>query len=608
MEKVKQQIVENISKKETPKEEIKFQYFWYLIIFFTIYLTSLIVPAFIFMTYIILFFLPHFLEIGGFITLFTNTKSVIALVTMPLVIISCYIIRLFLIGLVTRGFWTLSEKKSPSKNGIIPRNFSSKTLNYYHIRSMMIKYGKNVFTKGITPWLSNWFFNFVGSITIGKGTTLEESMMNDKFAIVGSNCYFGVNSALASHMVDGTLGNINYFQVKIGDNVTTAGTNLIAAGSDVHGNSYLLPLASTGKHSIINKGNNYFFGIPMRKIFRKKLVKYLDLTPKHFDINENIEKYIDKKNIEKLKIEINNVVSQPDDKPKTEKSQKEIIDINKLTENDLKIDFTTSSAISRVNIKFLVVYLPIFWLSGMIDTIIFYTFISYVPNGFLMIFFLPAMIFIMWFVFIMGCFFFSKLFLVLINLIHKPKEGIFKAEIGDTDFEFWCLRTELKKIVLWLIRNWPIPWMDILAFKWFGIRMTLSSSLYDSWCDGEFITFGRRVLVGQGASINSSMVLGKYLIIKRVICGDYSLVGGQSTIAPGSIIGKEAFVSAISNTVYNQILEPGWIYLGIPVIKFKKNKYASERRDIIIKRDINDQMKFEMEHEVNIDEDKNDKL
>ncbi|MFX1307468.1 MAG: hypothetical protein ACFFDG_11700, partial [Promethearchaeota archaeon] len=255
------------------------------------------------------------------------------------------------------------------------------------------------------------------------------------------------------------------------------------------------------------------------------------------------------------------------------------------------------------NIKFLVVYIPIFWLSGMLDTIVFYTFTSYVQNWILMAFFLPTMVIIMWFIFILGCFIFSKLLLILINLIHAPKEGIFKAEIGDTDFEFWCLRTELKKIVIWLIRNWPLPWMDILAFKWFGIKMSLSSSLYDAWCDAEFVTFGRRVLVGQGATIMSSMVVGKYLIIKNVICGDYSLIGGHTTIAPGTVIGNDTFVSAISNTIYNQILEPGWIYLGIPVIKLKENKYAKERRDLIMKKDIVKEEKFEIEHEVNIDED-----
>ena len=589
------------------REEIQFQYFWYLFVFFTIYLTSYLVPALFFMTYVFYFFLPNFLEISNFFALFTEIKPILALISMPLVIIGCYLIRLFFIGLMTRFFWRLSEKKSPSKEGIIPRNFPSRTLNYYHIRGFMIKYGKNVFNKGAFPWLSNWFYNFVGSSVIGKGSTLEESICNEKFAIVGKNCYLGVCSALVTHLVDGTFGNVNYFHVKIGDNVTFAGTNLVAAGSEVHDNSYLLPLASTGKHSIL-KGKNYYWGLPLRKIFRKKTMEYLDLIPKELEINENIAGYIDKKTMEKLKTE--KILGQSNkkiekDQEKAEENEDKI-DINKLKKEDLALDFTTSSAISKVNIKFLVVYIPIFWLSGMLDTIIFYSFTTYVRNVFLMIFFLPTMIILMWFIFIAGCFFFSKLFLILINLIHKPREGVFKAEIGDPDFDFWSLRTELKKIVIWLIRNWPIPWMDILALKWFGVKMSLTSSLYDSWCDLEFITFGRNVLVGQGSTISSSMVFGRYLIIKRVICGDYSLIGGHSTIAPGTIIGEDTFVSAVSSSVYSQILEPGWIYIGIPCIKHKLNKFAESKREIIVKKDVDEEKKFEIEHEVNIEDDKKD--
>ena len=604
---MEQKSIKNVSEDQVPQEEFKIQYSLYLLIFFTIYLTSLLVPAFLFMTYFFLFFLPNFLETSSFIALFTEIKPILALVSIPLVIIGCYIVRLFFIGLTTRFFWRLSEKKSPSKDGIIPRNFPSRTLNYYHLRSFMIKYGKNSFIKGVFPWLSNWLYNFVGSSVIGKGSTLEESICNEKFGIVGKNCYFGACSALATHLVDGTFGNINYFHVKIGDNVTAAGTNLVAAGSEVHDNSYLLPLASAGKHSVL-KGNNYYWGIPLRKIFRKKTMEYLSLTPKELEINENIAGYIDKKAIEKLKTE--KILGQSDETIEEEqekgKEEEDKIDINSLKENDLAIDFTTSSAISKVNIKFLIVYIPIFWLSGMLDTTIFYTFTSYVRIRFLMILFLPTLFIIMWFVFILGCFFFSKLFLILINLIHKPREGVFRAEIGDPDFDFWCLRTEVKKIVLWLIRNWPIPWMDILAFRWFGVKMTLSSSLYDSWCDGEFVTFGRRVLIGQGATIMSSMVVGNYLIIKKVICGDYSLVGGHATVAPGTIIGEDTFVSALSTTVYSQILEPGWIYLGIPCIKLKPNKYAESQREILMKRDVDEEKKFEVEHEVNIDEEKKD--
>ncbi|MFX1502991.1 MAG: hypothetical protein ACFFDH_18670, partial [Promethearchaeota archaeon] len=417
-----------------------------------------------------------------------------------------------------------------------------------------------------------------------------------------------VNSALASHVIEGIFGNISYFKVKVGDNVTSAAMNINGPGTEINNDSYLLPLAATTKHSVI-KGKNYYWGVPLRRIFRKKIMRYLQLTPKDLERNENIEGYKDKNLLKNLKEETYSRRSdaQPEVKQEIEESFKENINLNDINSEDLKIDFTTSSAISRINIKFLVVYIPIFWLSGMLDTVIFYSFTIYVQNWVLMAFFLPAMVIIMWFVFIIGCFFFSKLLLILINLIHKPKEGIFPIQKpGNRDFEFWCLRTEIRKIVLWLIRNWPLPWMDILAFKILGIKMSLTSTLHDSWTDAEFIKFGRRVLIGQGATVMSSMVVGKYLIIKEVIFDDYVMIGGHAIIAPGTIIGRDSMVGAISTTTYDQVLEPGWIYFGIPVIKLKKNKYAEERRDLLMKKDVDKEEKFIIEHEVNIDEEKND--
>jgi carbonic anhydrase/acetyltransferase-like protein (isoleucine patch superfamily) len=166
------------------------------------------------------------------------------------------------------------------------------------------------------------------------------------------------------------------------------------------------------------------------------------------------------------------------------------------------------------------------------------------------------------------------------------------------------MRKELKKIAFWLIRNWPLPWMDILAFKWFGIKMSLSSTLWDSWTDGEFIHVGRRVIVGQGATVMSSSIIGKYLIIKKVILDDYVVIGGQAIVSPGTIVGKDSVVGALSTTSYSQVLESGFIYFGIPVIKLKPNKYAEGRREILMKRDVDEETKFEVKHEVNVDEDK----
>ena len=280
-----------------------------------------------------------------------------------------------------------------------------------------------------------------------------------------------------------------------------------------------------------------------------------------------------------------------------------------LNDADYIVDFTTSSAISRVNIKFLAIYIPLFWVSGLAVCIYMYEYfirLDFVnlDRWISTILFLPLAIFSMYFIFIFATLLISKLFLILINLIHKPREGIFKAEIGDPDFEFWTLRIELKKLVLWLIRNCPFPWLDFIAFKWFGAVIDSSSHLQDSWTDIEFIKFGRRVMVGQAAVVMTSMVIGNYLIIKKIIFEDYALVGGVTTIAPGTVFGADTMLGAASITTPNQVLEPGWIYTGIPARKFKPNLTAESRKDLIYRVDVDEETKYDDEHEVNIDEDK----
>ncbi|MHA1291745.1 MAG: hypothetical protein ACTSQJ_03640 [Promethearchaeota archaeon] len=264
-------------KEEIIKEEINLQYHWYMLSFFAIFFGSFIIPGIILMLYILWFFIPYFLEIGSFILIFTTIKSLLALLLMPIIIFGCYIIHLIFVALITRWFWQLTEKKSPTKDGIIPRNIPSKTLNFYHIRSFLIKYPKNAFIKGAFPWLTNWMYNYVGTNKIGKGTTIEEQVCGDKYISVGENSYVGPNAVLTSHLVEGIFGNIPYFEIKLGNNVTCGGLNCIAPGSEIKDNSYLLPLASTAKFSVL-KGNNYYFGLPLRKIFGKKVMEYLKLS------------------------------------------------------------------------------------------------------------------------------------------------------------------------------------------------------------------------------------------------------------------------------------------------------------------------------------------
>ncbi|MFO8020813.1 MAG: hypothetical protein R6U96_19480 [Promethearchaeia archaeon] len=269
---------------------------------------------------------------------------------------------------------------------------------------------------------------------------------------------------------------------------------------------------------------------------------------------------------------------------------------------DYLIDFNTSSAISNISLKFLFLYVPIFWMGGLLALVVWFL-ISYM-NIILLLIVLPFYIFAVTFVFIFGCVFTTKLFLILINLIHKPREGVFKAEPGDKDFEFWRLRIQLKKLGVWLFHHSGLPWSDVLAFRWFGVKINFSSHLVDAWVDVDFIKFGRRVTVGQGAVVMSSMVVGRYLIIKEIVFNDYTVVGGIATVAPGTVTGQDTVLGALSSTNFKQVLEDGWIYFGLPGIKLKQNDLAEKRKDIITKREVDDEMKYKIKHEVNIDEDK----
>ena len=277
----------NDSDTEVPREEIKLQFHWYLSIFFVIYYLSYVISGIIFMSYVIYIFIPNVLLVDNLIAVFTNLDSLLAFVALPLVFIFSYLSRLFIVGLITRIFWRLTEKRSPTKDGVIPRNIPSKTANYYHIRSFILKYGKNTFMKGIFQWLAPWFFNFVGSGTIKRGSTLEESVVTDKNINVGRNCYVGCNSALSSHFVEGIFGNIVYFEIKLGENTTLGGFNNIAPGCELSDNSYLLPIAAATKHNT-TKGNNYYFGMPLRRIFKKKIMDYLKVSEKDLERAEEL--------------------------------------------------------------------------------------------------------------------------------------------------------------------------------------------------------------------------------------------------------------------------------------------------------------------------------
>jgi len=287
----------------------------------------------------------------------------------------------------------------------------------------------------------------------------------------------------------------------------------------------------------------------------------------------------------------------------------EKFDLNKENSEkpDYTIDFVTTSAISKMGYKFLALYLPILWASGYMAVAVFFDISRYIP-WYINMFLIPIWLFILYFIFVFGIAIFTKAFLLILNMVHKPKEGIFRAKEGDLDYEFWRVRLELKKLVLWFMNNGPLPWIVMWGFRWVGIHVDFSSHMQDAWASGGFIRFGRNVTCGQGSVIMGSMIVGKYLIIKTVILGDHTVVGGVSNIAPGTKMGKESVIGAFSTTIPNQLIEAGWIYLGQFARKLKPNKYAEQSREIIYEKRVDEEIKYQVKQEVNIDEDKKELL
>lgn len=239
------------------------------------------------------------------------------------------------------------------------------------------------------------------------------------------------------------------------------------------------------------------------------------------------------------------------------------------------------------SMKYFWIYIPIIWFSGSIVILQFMAFwrdYAWIPPLFYLL--LGLVIFADYMIFAFSALFFTKLTLILVNLIHIPKEGVFHVTKDKRDYTFWCLRKMLKKFTIWIMRNTPIPWIDTVAFRWFGVKVDFSNSIQDSWVDMEFIETGKRVFMGQGSAVMSSCVVGNYLIIKKVILEDYVVVGGEAVVSPGTIMRENSILGAVSVSHFNQELEKDWVYMGVPARKYKPNKYSG--KDAIIRRKIDE--------------------
>lgn len=261
---------------------------YYIFSFISMHIFSFGVAGIIFIFFIMNFFIPNVLNVSNFFDLILIPESLITILLTPGIIILSYLIHLFLVAIVLKLIYNHTEKLEPMKVGIIPREKNSRALKYYHIRSYILRYPKWAFTKSPFPWLAIKLFNFVGTTNYGKGTTLEEQVCGEKYITTGKNCYFGVNGVLTSHLVEGSFGNVQLFPIKIGNNVSLSTFACIPPGTEIGDNVVMFPVSGSAKNEIL-KSNNYYIGMPVRKLFTKKIKELTKLSEEQIGLKKKLK-------------------------------------------------------------------------------------------------------------------------------------------------------------------------------------------------------------------------------------------------------------------------------------------------------------------------------
>ena len=143
--------------------------------------------------------------------------------------------------------------------------------------------------------------------------------------------------------------------------------------------------------------------------------------------------------------------------------------------------------------KVLLIYFFIIWLSFLPLILEIYLFWKIVENNYMLfILILPIQICISYIIIFFSALLISKFFLIITNIIHKPKEGVFNRKKSDKDYYFWCLRSIIRKWPIWITNLTHISFFNNLLLRVFGIKTKFSNSLSYGKIDCEFIELGKK--------------------------------------------------------------------------------------------------------------------
>jgi acetyltransferase-like isoleucine patch superfamily enzyme len=178
---------------------------------------------------------------------------------------------------------------------------------------------------------------------------------------------------------------------------------------------------------------------------------------------------------------------------------------------------------------------------------------------------LPLNFFILIYTLQLGAIFFSLTSLIIIKLIFPPQEGSFTRDIHDKNYLFWNLRNISKKWALFITASNPFPWLkNRFTLRFFGVKIGKKALCDTCWISSEFVEIGNNVIIGMGSTLLSFGIEQDKFLLKKIKVEDNVVIGAKCVLLPGTIIKKEAKLSAHSYTKFEDKLEENTIYSGHP--------------------------------------------
>lgn len=153
----------------------------------------------------------------------------------------------------------------------------------------------------------------------------------------------------------------------------------------------------------------------------------------------------------------------------------------------------------------------------------------------------------------------------LLNRIQAPHEGVF--ERGSKEWKYTHRRFWTAYFPIWIMRALPFPWLDIVCYRVFGVRIGRNVVAYEGYIDPEFVEIGDHTMTSLHICIFSHLIYHDKIIIKNVKVGKNCVIGPQSIIFPGTIMYDGAILGANSYTNIGQELKGDLIHIGRPVNK-----------------------------------------